>query len=93
VALILSILIVQSVLLACQVYGLCKQQKKALQSELYRHFKGGLYLLDGPGVHTETNEQLIFYRNEDGLRFVRPFHMWNEEVSPGVRRFTLIGVR
>ena len=50
---------------------------------LYRHFKGGLYRVEGVARHSETLEEMVVYRalyGEGGLR-VRPAAMWNETVT------------
>jgi hypothetical protein len=62
----------------------------------YRHYKGGLYRVEGTVRHSETLEPLTLYRalyGEQGL-WVRPAAMFLEEVvADGVRqpRFTRIG--
>lgn len=50
---------------------------------LYRHFKGGLYRVEGVAHHSETLEEMVVYRalyGEGGL-WVRPASMWNETVT------------
>ena len=50
---------------------------------LYRHFKGGLYRVEGIARHSETLEEMVVYRalyGEGGL-WVRPAAMWNETVT------------
>ncbi len=50
---------------------------------LYRHFKGGLYRVEGVARHSETLEEMVVYRalyGEGGL-WVRPASMWNEAVT------------
>ena len=50
---------------------------------LYRHFKGGLYRVEGIVRHSETLEEMVVYRalyGEGGL-WVRPAAMWNETVT------------
>jgi hypothetical protein len=39
---------------------------------IYRHFKGGLYFVEGCGEHTETGETMVVYRNHHGKRHIRP---------------------
>ncbi len=49
----------------------------------YRHFKGNEYEVLGMVRHSETGEELVLYRalyGEGGL-WVRPVHMWNEQVE------------
>ena len=50
---------------------------------LYRHFKGGLYRVEGVARHSETLEEMVVYRalyGEGGL-WVRPASMWNETAT------------
>ena len=50
---------------------------------LYRHFKGGLYRVEGVARHSETLEEMVVYHvlyGEGGL-WVRPASMWNEAVT------------
>ncbi len=62
----------------------------------YRHYKGGLYRVEGTVRHSETLEPLTLYRalyGEHGL-WVRPAAMFLEEVIiEGIRqpRFMRIG--
>lgn len=61
----------------------------------YRHFKGNEYDVLGMARHSETMEEMVVYRalyGEGGL-WVRPAHMWNEEVlrdGKPVKRFEFI---
>ena len=63
---------------------------------LYRHFKGGLYRVEGVARHSETLEEMVVYRALYGERgiWVRPAAMWDEQIERDgqvVRRFTYIG--
>ena len=53
----------------------------------YRHFKGGLYLVEGVARHSETTAPMVLYRHErESDLWVRPFAMFFEEVEhEGVR--------
>ena len=69
---------------------------------IYRHHKGGLYLLLGEAEHTETTERLAIYVSLDGtlpgprIR-ARPLHEFIGYVkdslgcSTGVARFEFVG--
>jgi hypothetical protein len=63
---------------------------------LYRHFKGRLYTVLGVAQHSETEEELVVYRQEYGDRglWVRPRAMFEEmvEIEPGrpVPRFARV---
>lgn len=48
--------------------------------ELYRHFKGGVYVVEGIGKHSETLEQMVSYRNTGGQLWFRPLSSWTEKV-------------
>ena len=52
---------------------------------IYRHFKGGLYEVQGVAVHSETEEELVVYRSLYGTYRlnVRPKKMFLEEVEKG----------
>lgn len=47
----------------------------------YRHYKGGIYYVEGTTLHTETQETLVLYRNMERQSFARPLAMWNETVD------------
>lgn len=53
-----------------------------IQPGLYRHFKGGMYRVEGMARHSETMEEMVVYRAlyGDGGLWVRPATMWNEQV-------------
>lgn len=46
----------------------------------YRHYKGGLYTVVGVATHSESEEQLVVYRNREERLFVRPLAMFREQV-------------
>jgi hypothetical protein len=61
----------------------------------YRHYKGNEYLVLAVARHTETEEELVVYRQlyGDGALWVRPRAMFIEEIEhQGVRqpRFAFI---
>lgn len=66
-----------------------------LEQGIYRHYKGPLYHVFGVGMHSETQEALVFYRalyESYGL-FVRPYEMFTESVTHAgqiIPRFQLI---
>lgn len=61
----------------------------------YRHYKGNMYEVIGMAKHSETLEEMVVYRalyGEGGI-WVRPAHMWDEDVTVDgktVRRFTAV---
>lgn len=52
----------------------------------YRHKKGGIYIVVGIGVHTETGEQLVSYQplRDTKVWYFRPYSQFTDG------RFTLI---
>jgi hypothetical protein len=62
----------------------------------YRHYKGRDYVVIGVARHSETNEELVVYRQDYGTKslWVRPKAMFLETVEVGgriVRRFEFVG--
>jgi len=49
----------------------------------YTHFKGNKYEVIGTTIHSETLEEMILYRPQDGdgTLWVRPTSMWDELVE------------
>lgn len=63
---------------------------------MYRHFKGTVYEVIGTGLHSESLEECVIYRGEDGKIWIRPKMMFLEEVTvDGCRmpRFEYLGNR
>lgn len=59
----------------------------------YQHFKGGVYVVVGFARSSEDpSSTLVLYRKPHGSPeiWARPIHMWFEQVSIGVTRFTEI---
>ena len=62
----------------------------------YRHYKGNEYTVVGVARHSETEEELVVYRQEYGDRslWVRPLQMFRETVEVAgelVSRFEHLG--
>jgi hypothetical protein len=55
------------------------------RGKIFRHFKGGLYLLLDLAIHSETYETLVIYKALYGscTVYARPFAMFNERVPEG----------
>lgn|SRR5690554_742999 len=67
-----------------------------LPTGVYRHYKGGLYVVSGVARHSETEEWLVVYQPQYGDRglWVRPLDMFTGEVvveGNSVPRFAYIG--
>lgn len=52
-----------------------------IQPGPYRHFKGGRYDAIGVATDTETEEELVVYRSENGRLWTRPLAMFTENVD------------
>lgn len=64
----------------------------AIPLGIYRHYKGGLYVVTRTSTHTETGEVMVEYRGLTG-EWTRPFSMFTEEVETEagrVPRFRLL---
>lgn len=51
--------------------------------DIYRHFKGGLYVITDLAVHTETKEVMVIYKNIDDpiVSWCRPLDMFRSPVD------------
>lgn len=69
-----------------------------IQPGFYRHYKGTLYRVIGCGIHTETEEPLVFYHRADRPEdmYARPAAMFHETVAHNEEnhpRFTLVELK
>ena len=57
--------------------------KEDMVGYLYKHFKGGLYVVTDIAVHSETEEPMVIYRsyNDPSLVWCRPLSMFVSEVD------------
>ena len=55
------------------------------EGQVFRHFKGDLYLLLGFAYHTETGEKMVIYKAlyDECETYVRPYEMFAELVPEG----------
>lgn len=51
--------------------------------QVYRHYKGGIYVVMGVGKHTESGERLVVYNDDDGNVWLRPVSMFCGRVAGG----------
>lgn len=60
-----------------------EQQRKPVAGDLYCHFKGNLYEVITLAVHSETEEEMVVYRQRYGefKAYVRPLSMFLSEVD------------
>ncbi len=49
----------------------------------YRHFKGKTIEVIGTGKHSETLEEMVVYKEEDGNIWIRPKRMFLEKMKVG----------
>ncbi|WPP27680.1 DUF1653 domain-containing protein [Bacillus subtilis] len=59
----------------------------------FKHYKGGLYKVIGEAIHTETEEKVVTYQDQDGVLWARPKEMFFGTViinAKEVKRFTRI---
>lgn len=75
----------------------CKKQCQCLDSLMeripfkgaaYRHYKGGLYIVLGFCMNTETKEVLVLYRKRSvNVIWARPWKSWFSKTAEGYTRF------
>lgn len=60
-----------------------EQQRKPVPGDLYCHFKGNLYEIITLAIHSETEEEMVVYRQKYGEYkvYVRPLSMFLSEVD------------
>lgn len=73
---------------AAQPTSLQKHIAFTIPLGMYRHYKGDLYEVIGIGRHTETNEELVFYRCKyytkefgNNALWARPLAMFLETIE------------
>lgn len=49
---------------------------RSMVGKRYRHFKGGIYIVDAIAVHSETSELRVIYHTEDN-----PTHVWDRDLN------------
>jgi hypothetical protein len=60
------------------------------ERSLWRHYKGGLYVIEGVGILEKTEEPCIIYRNAtewNGILWVRSQEEWASKTADGEDRF------
>ncbi|MGX6978978.1 DUF1653 domain-containing protein [Vagococcus elongatus] len=45
-------------------------------NDFYKHYKGGIYEVVGASTHTETEEELVLYKDESGRLWSRPVEIF-----------------
>ncbi len=61
------------------------------RGQIYKHYKGNLYLVLEVATHTETKEELVIYCNVKNKAqiWARPLTMFEDELPNGKPRFEL----
>ena len=61
----------------------CEYVESVSTPRKFRHYKGGLYAVIGEGIHTETEENLVFYYDaSDATKFyARPKEMFYSDIE------------
>lgn len=71
------------------------QKRQVIAKQIYRHFKGGLYIVEDVAMHSETGDPMVIYRSlKTGDLWVRPKEMFMgiKETPEGyVFRFKICG--
>lgn len=60
----------------------------------YQHYKGGIYEVLGVGKQSETMEDLVLYKGQDGKLWARPKELFNGYAlvnGEQIKRFVKIG--
>ena len=65
------------------VYNKVMENERFKLHGIYRHFKGGMYILEDVAYNSETEEKTVVYRAlyGDGRLWCRPYDMFFEEVD------------
>ena len=58
-------------------------QSNPMAGEVYRHFKGKMYKVQGIAVHSETGEAMVIYQAMygDNITYVRPYESFIEKLD------------
>lgn len=57
--------------------GTEEMNRKVIVNRVYKHFKGGLYIVEDIARHSETGKEMVVYRSlKDGKLWVRPVEMF-----------------
>ena len=56
---------------------------------VYKHYKGGMYMVEDVAHHSETGEKMVAYRAlyGDHKLWVRPYEMFLDEVNKGGQKY------
>ncbi|HJV45556.1 MAG TPA: DUF1653 domain-containing protein [Bacillota bacterium] len=55
--------------------------RKPEAGDVYESFKGNLYLIIGRAIHTDTREEMVIYKSDGEVMFVRPLSNFIDSVQ------------
>lgn len=67
--------------------------EKPEAGDVYQSYKGNLYIIIGRAIHAETTEEMVIYKSDGEMMFVRPLKMFQSQVhvdGQDVPRYTKI---
>lgn len=50
--------------------------QKPEAGDVFQSYKGNLYMIVGRAIHAETLEEMVIYKSDGEVVFVRPLHMF-----------------
>ncbi|MEW9667773.1 DUF1653 domain-containing protein [Ammoniphilus sp. 3BR4] len=54
--------------------------EKPEAGDVYQSYKGNLYIIIGRAIHAETTEEMVIYKSDGEMMFVRPLEMFQSLV-------------
>ena len=68
-----------------------KNPRHPLMGDMYKHYKGGTYIVLSMANHSETNEAMVIYQSINfGTIYARPYESWKSKTETGRVRFKKI---
>lgn len=55
--------------------------EKPEAGDVFQSYKGNLYMIVGRAIHAETTEEMVIYKSDGEVIFVRPLTMFIGEVE------------
>jgi len=63
---------------------------EVVKGDKYKHYKGGIYKIVALATHTELQDGLVIYEDEQHNIWARPIEMFFGYLEDGRKRFELI---
>jgi len=57
------------------------KEEKPEAGDIYESYKGNLYMIMGRAIHTETHEEMVIYKSDGEVVFVRPLMKFLDTVK------------